>query len=160
MCYQTRMPLILLILFRHRAMFLTCPNKESRKSKIGPRQNKLGKYTLLLVKISGLTRWCRLQMRYRLQITTDNRQQTTDRIPKLPTHRHFLFLSRTSLYMVHLSIGHFFLKVAKKVGTQGYFQFTVCVCMYCVCVITSNVTIPTQLLPIARSTTRMSSRAE
>ena len=54
--------------------------------------------TLLLVNILGLyISCCRLQMRYRLQTTTD-------RIPKLPTDIHFLFLSDSCLYMVHLGL--------------------------------------------------------
>ena len=50
------------IFFRHRAKFSTCPNKESRKSKIQQLWNNLRQYTVLLVYISGLyINWCRLQ---------------------------------------------------------------------------------------------------
>ena len=36
---------------------------------------------------------------------------------ELPTDRHFLELSETCLYMVHLGLGPFFPEVAKIVGT-------------------------------------------
>ena len=41
-------------------------------------------------------------------------RQTSDRIPKLPTDRHFLELSKTCLYMVHLGLGPFFRKLQKQ----------------------------------------------
>ena len=43
-------------------------------------------------------------------------QTTTDRIPKLPTDRLFLFLSDSCLHMVYLGLGPFYLVVAKIVG--------------------------------------------
>ena len=46
----------------------------------------------------------------------DRRQQTTDRIPKLPTDRHFLELSKTYLYMVRLGLEPFYPEVAKNSG--------------------------------------------
>ena len=100
-------------------MFSTCPNEESRKSKNQPRQNKLGQYTLLLVNMSDLyistAVGCRRATYYKTQTTTD-------RIPKLPTDRHFLELSETCLYMVHQGLGPCLPEVAKIVGTQDYLK--------------------------------------
>ena len=73
------------VFFRHRAVFPSRNKKTSLEFKnLAPSRW----YTSLLVNISGLyISWCWLQKRYRLQ--------TTDRIPKLPTDRHFLDLSET-----------------------------------------------------------------
>ena len=42
------------VIFRHRAMFSTCPNKETRKSKNRPRYDISGQNTVLLANFSGL----------------------------------------------------------------------------------------------------------
>ena len=73
------------IIFRHRTIFLTCPNKESLKLKIQSCSNDLDKYTFFLVDVSGLyISICRLYTCYRWW--------QTGRIPKLPTDRHFFYL--------------------------------------------------------------------
>ena len=43
---------------------------------------------------------------------------TIDGIPKLPTERHFLALSKTCFYMVHLGLRPFF----RKLVTYGYLK--------------------------------------
>ena len=48
---------------------------------------------------------------HRLQRQTTT---TTDKIPELPTNRHFLELAETCLYMVHFGQGPFFRKSQKN----------------------------------------------
>ena len=43
--------------------------------------------------------FCKQEAGHRLKTTT-----TTDRIPELPTDRHFLELSETCLYMLHFGV--------------------------------------------------------
>ena len=96
------------IIFRHRAVFPSCNKKAVLEIKSPA---TLG-YTLPLVNISGLYVsgvGCRR--------TTDRRTQITDRMPKLPTDRHFLEVSETCLYMVHLGLESFFRKLQKS-GNQ------------------------------------------
>ena len=45
---------------------------------------------------------------------TDDRQQTIDRIPELPTDRHFLEFSETCLYIVHFGLEPFLQKSEEK----------------------------------------------
>ena len=42
---------------------------------------------------------------------------TTDRIPKLPADKHFLFLSDSCLFMVHLDLRPLFPEIAKTLET-------------------------------------------
>ena len=42
----------------------------------------------------------------RTQSSTDDRPQSIDRIPELPTDRYFLDLSETYLYMVYPKVKH------------------------------------------------------
>ena len=48
------------------------------------------------------------------QISKITDRQTTDRIPKLPTERHFLELSKTCLYMANLGLVPYFRKLQKQ----------------------------------------------
>ena len=82
-------------LFRHKAVL---PEETISKSR---NPATLGTtriiYCILLVNITGLyLSWVKLNASHRAQMT--------DRIPKLPTDRHFLNLSETCLYLVHFSI--------------------------------------------------------
>ena len=93
--------------FRHKAMFSTCPNIESRNQKFG----------LLLIDILGhYISWYRLQMRYRPQ-TTDNRQNS-----KITERQTFLRILWNTFIYHQFGSGTFFSGSRKNSVNIGFLE--------------------------------------
>ena len=92
---------LVVLFFRHRAVLPTCSKKLPRKSKIRLHWDQLQNIPNL-INIPGLyISWVRTQT---MTTMTDriSDELSTDRISELLTERHFLELSETCLYIVHL----------------------------------------------------------
>ena len=100
MWYQTQMPLIFVMYFLDIGQCFHLVTKKTVLAIENPAP--LGSTKIIYLTFSKYSR--------PLQKEWGNRQRQTGRISELPTDRHFLDLSETCLYMVHLRLEHFFPK--------------------------------------------------